>query len=78
MTRTGPVKAGRRFSTQIHLCASMGRRDSAHTKRLIAKNIRRMRRAKSWSQHDLANEAGACGGEIGERGEMSAPICGSA
>jgi ribosome-binding protein aMBF1 (putative translation factor) len=36
----------------------MGRRDSAHAKRLIAKYIRRMRLAKSWSQHDLANEAG--------------------
>jgi transcriptional regulator with XRE-family HTH domain len=36
----------------------MGRRTAAQTKRLIARNIRRMRQHKSWSQHDLANEAG--------------------
>jgi transcriptional regulator with XRE-family HTH domain len=36
----------------------MGRRTAAQTKRLIARNIRRMRQDKSWSQHDLANEAG--------------------
>jgi transcriptional regulator with XRE-family HTH domain len=36
----------------------MGRRTAAQAKRLIARNIRRMRRHKSWSQHDLANEAG--------------------
>jgi transcriptional regulator with XRE-family HTH domain len=36
----------------------MGRRTTAQTKRLIARNIRRMRQDKSWSQHDLANEAG--------------------
>jgi transcriptional regulator with XRE-family HTH domain len=37
----------------------MARRDSAHAKPLLAQNIRRMRRAKSWSQYDLTNEAGA-------------------
>jgi predicted transcriptional regulator len=36
----------------------MGRRTAAQTKRLIARNIRRMRQDKSWSQHDLAHEAG--------------------
>jgi transcriptional regulator with XRE-family HTH domain len=36
----------------------MGRRTAAQAKRLIARNIRRMRQDKSWSQHDLANEAG--------------------
>ena len=36
----------------------MGRRTAAQTKRLLARNIRRMRQDRSWSQHDLANEAG--------------------
>jgi transcriptional regulator with XRE-family HTH domain len=36
----------------------MGRRSAAQTKRLLARNIRRMRQDRSWSQHDLANEAG--------------------
>jgi transcriptional regulator with XRE-family HTH domain len=36
----------------------MGRRTAAQTKRVMARNIRRMRQDKSWSQHDLANEAG--------------------
>ena len=36
----------------------MGRRNSGQTKRLLGQNIRRMRQLKSWSQHDLANEAG--------------------
>jgi transcriptional regulator with XRE-family HTH domain len=36
----------------------MGRRSPAQTKRFMARNIRRMRQEKSWSQHDLAGEAG--------------------
>ena len=36
----------------------MGRRNPAQTKRFMARNIRRMRQEKSWSQHDLASEAG--------------------
>ncbi len=35
----------------------MRRRSPAHTKRLVARNLRRLRQEKSWSQHDLANEA---------------------
>jgi transcriptional regulator with XRE-family HTH domain len=36
----------------------MGKRNPAQTKRLLARNIRRLRKEKAWSQHDLANEAG--------------------
>jgi transcriptional regulator with XRE-family HTH domain len=35
----------------------MRRRNPAHTKRLLARNLRRLRHEKSWSQHDLAEEA---------------------
>ncbi|MCP3404452.1 helix-turn-helix domain-containing protein [Bradyrhizobium sp. CCGB01] len=35
----------------------MRRRNPAHTKRLLARNLRRLRAERSWSQHDLANEA---------------------
>ena len=43
----------------------MGKRKSAKTKqllarnikRVLARNIRRLRKEKAWSQHDLANEA---------------------
>lgn len=35
----------------------MKRRNLAHTKRLIARNLRRLRHEKAWSQHDLAHEA---------------------
>ncbi len=35
----------------------MGKRNPAQTKRLLARNIRRLRKEKAWSQHDLANEA---------------------
>ncbi len=35
----------------------MKRRNPAHTKRLLARNLRRLRHEKSWSQHDLAHEA---------------------
>ena len=37
----------------------MGKRNPAQTKRLLARNIRRLRNERAWSQHDLANEAGA-------------------
>jgi transcriptional regulator with XRE-family HTH domain len=36
----------------------MARRNSGQTKQLLARNVRRLRQRKSWSQHDLANEAG--------------------
>jgi transcriptional regulator with XRE-family HTH domain len=36
----------------------MARRTSGQTKQLLARNVRRLRQRKSWSQHDLANEAG--------------------
>ena len=35
----------------------MKRRTPAHTKRLLARNLRRLRQQRSWSQHDLADEA---------------------
>jgi transcriptional regulator with XRE-family HTH domain len=35
----------------------MRRRNPAHTRRLLARNLRRLRLEKSWSQHDLADEA---------------------
>ena len=35
----------------------MRRRNPAQTKRLVARNLRRLRHEKSWSQHDLADEA---------------------
>jgi transcriptional regulator with XRE-family HTH domain len=35
----------------------MRRRNPAHTKRLLACNIRDLRLQKSWSQYDLADEA---------------------
>ena len=35
----------------------MKRRNPAHTKRLLARNVRRLRHEKSWSQHDLAHES---------------------
>jgi transcriptional regulator with XRE-family HTH domain len=35
----------------------MRRRSPAHTKRLLARNLRRLRHERSWSQHDLADEA---------------------
>lgn len=35
----------------------MRRRSTAHTKRLLARNLRRLRQEKSWSQHALADEA---------------------
>jgi transcriptional regulator with XRE-family HTH domain len=35
----------------------MRRRNPAHTRRLLARNLRRLRLERSWSQHDLANEA---------------------
>lgn len=35
----------------------MGRRSPAQTRRILARNVRRKRQEKSWSQHDLANEA---------------------
>ncbi|MBQ8106895.1 MAG: helix-turn-helix transcriptional regulator [Afipia sp.] len=35
----------------------MKRRNPAHTRRLLARNLRRLRHEKSWSQHDLAHEA---------------------
>jgi transcriptional regulator with XRE-family HTH domain len=36
----------------------MARRNSGQTRQLLARNVRRLRQKKSWSQHDLANEAG--------------------
>jgi transcriptional regulator with XRE-family HTH domain len=36
----------------------MARRNSGQTRQLLARNVRRLRQRKSWSQHDLANEAG--------------------
>ncbi|WP_141937259.1 helix-turn-helix transcriptional regulator [Bradyrhizobium sp. UNPA324] len=36
----------------------MGRRDPIHTRRLLARNLRRLRLRREWSQHDLAEEAG--------------------
>lgn len=35
----------------------MRRRSPAHSKRLLARNLRRLRQERSWSQHDLADEA---------------------
>ncbi len=35
----------------------MRRRNPAPTRRLLARNLRRLRNEKSWSQHDLADEA---------------------
>ncbi|WP_028138849.1 helix-turn-helix transcriptional regulator [Bradyrhizobium japonicum] len=35
----------------------MKRRTPAHTKRLLARNLRRLRQQRAWSQHDLADEA---------------------
>lgn len=35
----------------------MRRRSPTHTKRLLARNLRRLRQENSWSQHDLADEA---------------------
>ena len=37
----------------------MRRRSPAHTKRLLARNLRRLRQENAWSQHDLADEANA-------------------
>ena len=34
----------------------MRRRSPAHTKRLLARNLRRLRQENAWSQHDLADE----------------------
>ncbi|QHP68126.1 XRE family transcriptional regulator [Bradyrhizobium sp. LCT2] len=34
----------------------MRRRNSAHTRRFLARNIRRLRLERSWSQYDLADE----------------------
>jgi transcriptional regulator with XRE-family HTH domain len=36
----------------------MARRNSGQTRQLLARNVRRLRQRKSWSQLDLANEAG--------------------
>jgi transcriptional regulator with XRE-family HTH domain len=36
----------------------MARRNSGQTKQLLARNVRRLRKRKSWAQHDLASEAG--------------------
>jgi transcriptional regulator with XRE-family HTH domain len=35
----------------------MGKRNPAQTKRLLARNLRRLRNERAWSQHDLANES---------------------
>ncbi|MDE5444408.1 helix-turn-helix domain-containing protein [Bradyrhizobium sp. CSA207] len=35
----------------------MKRRNPAHTKRLLARNLRELRLQRSWSQYDLADEA---------------------
>lgn len=35
----------------------MRRRNPAHIRRLLARNLLRLRFERSWSQHDLANEA---------------------
>jgi transcriptional regulator with XRE-family HTH domain len=35
----------------------MRRRNPAHTKRLLARNLRQLRLQRSWSQDDLADEA---------------------
>jgi transcriptional regulator with XRE-family HTH domain len=35
----------------------MGKRNPAQTKRLLARNIRRLRNERGWSQQDLAFEA---------------------
>jgi transcriptional regulator with XRE-family HTH domain len=35
----------------------MRRRNPAHTKRLLARNLRQLRLQRSWSQYDLADEA---------------------
>jgi len=34
----------------------MRRRNPAHTRRLLARNLRRLRLERSWSQYDLADE----------------------
>jgi transcriptional regulator with XRE-family HTH domain len=36
----------------------MARRNSGQTKQLLARNVRRLRKRKSWPQHELASEAG--------------------
>ena len=36
----------------------MKRRNPAHTKRLLARNLRQLRLKRAWSQDDLADEAG--------------------
>lgn len=35
----------------------MRRRNPAHTRRLLARNLRRLRLERSWSQYDLADES---------------------
>lgn len=36
---------------------TMRRRNQAHTRRLLARNLRQLRLQRSWSQYDLADEA---------------------
>ncbi|UWU94392.1 MULTISPECIES: helix-turn-helix domain-containing protein [unclassified Bradyrhizobium] len=36
----------------------MRRRNPAHTRRFLARNLRRLRLERSWSQYDLADETG--------------------